>query len=200
MQMLQLRLINLPVSKWMSVLCLTSSSAPSSLRVVISTREPSNQTTHTWICVCDYVGDGGPVACVVNSRCFQQSLTWGSLTLSLDSVWVIGQGGLLLYVGRMSVCDCDWSYHTHRQGQLCSLWVQGKHLSVIAQRRRLHFDCLCCSHVEAQHKVSGSLRKKKQAGTLLINYTKLQNQHSALCKLWKINKVRLNPLNLWKCY
>lgn len=32
------------------------------------------------------MGEGEPVACVVNSLYFQQSLTWGNHTLSLDPV------------------------------------------------------------------------------------------------------------------
>lgn len=122
-------LINLPVSKWMSVLCLTSSSAPSSPRIVISTREPSNQTTHTWICV--WWG--------TSSMCGQFSMFPAEPDLGQPhtepgfcvSHWA---RGAVVVSGEewVCVCDCDWSYHTHRQGQLCSLRVQGKHLSVIA--------------------------------------------------------------------
>lgn len=45
---------------------------------------------YVWaVWLCEWSGKGEPVACVVKSRYFQQSLTWGNLTLSLDPVCVI---------------------------------------------------------------------------------------------------------------
>lgn len=94
----------------------------------------TKQHTVEYLCVwlCGWRSDREPVACVVNSRYFQQSLTRGNLTLSLDPVWVISEGVVYVcvcaYVGRMNVIE----FILLREGQLCSLPVQGKHLTVIA--------------------------------------------------------------------
>lgn len=118
--------------------CLTVLSfAPLSLRrKFFSTGESSHQTTHGWISLCVWLcgwrGEGEPVACVVNCRYFQWSLTWGNLTLSLDPVWVMLDNVVYVcvcvYIRRMNVIE----FILLREGQLCSFAVQGKHLTLIA--------------------------------------------------------------------
>lgn len=93
------------------LLCfVTSSFAPQDVKRIISSRESSNQT-HS-VCQCDCVSEGEPVACVVNSSYFQQSLTWGNLTLSLDPVWVIRACVVCMcvYDRKMNASDYDWSF------------------------------------------------------------------------------------------
>lgn len=63
----------------------------------------------------DCVGEGEPVACVVNSRYFQHSLTWGNLTLSLDPVWVILVGVVYMCVCVWKENECDWIYPADRR-------------------------------------------------------------------------------------
>lgn len=83
------------ISAWTLLLFVTSSFVPIDVKRIISTRDSSNQT-HSWKCVGEdmYVcvwlfGWRETVACVVNSRYFQQSLTRRKLKLCLDPFWVI---------------------------------------------------------------------------------------------------------------
>lgn len=117
-----------------SCLTILSFAPPSLKRKFFSIGESSHQTTHGWISLCVWLcgwrGEGEPVACVVNSRYFQWSLTWGNLTLSLDPVWVMLDNVVYVcvYIRRMNVIE----FILLREGQLCSFAVQGKHLTLIA--------------------------------------------------------------------
>lgn len=62
--------------------------------------------------LCGWRGEGEPVACVVNSRYFQWSLTWSNLTLSLDPVWVMLDNVVYVCVCVYRENECDWIYPT----------------------------------------------------------------------------------------
>lgn len=90
------------------------------------------QPVNVWLC--GWMGDGEPVACVVNSPCFQQSLTRGNHTSSLDPVCHLG--------------GCCLDAYREWRGLSLSYWEQDSRL--LCQFKGTP-DCNCTTLTSAPH-------------------------------------------------